>query len=467
MTGNEKSMVKDAVLFTGSFFLFIYIHLPLALRFGYDADEILDYTGSQMAQDVYLSCGRWGLVLWSWLVGDGIKPWSGGITAGVILCAALILQTKILFAPQTQSYYKAIYCAIYLACCQFAYTMSYSMQVEGFALAILFATLACFVLFATQSISYIRILSSIGLLFVALSFYQTSGLLFFTLFLCCMVQIANKTMFFKHLAILGGTCLGAIILFALSKAAILTFVQPCEEAMLFAKHHEQWTLSEGILHTKTAPIHLIINRFMQAVSCNKYLQICTFVSLLMWGYRMMRQRNFLKLCLMLAAIVIPYAATLFMYTEQRMLMFLPLFCAFCVTTVASRFAPAKHYRWMIPILAIICIFAAHKVSHMSLTERTKHDFNLMERYAQYYNAQKLMLDSGLNEQTGKIIVFERGWNRYAPDFYHSYPFKNFHLGTYKDYETYQHILNNMPCWPASGSIVRDENVILIKGQSRW
>lgn len=467
MTDSEKSLLKDAALFVGSFFLFIYIHLPIALRYGYNVDEIIDFTGSQMSRDIYLSCGRWGLVLWGWLVGSGMKPWSGGITAGLILSFALIVQTKILFTSKTPSYYKAIYCALYLACCQFAYTMCYSMQVEGFALAILFATLACFVIFATQAISFPRILSAIGLLFLALSFYQTSGLLFFTLFLCCMVQAENKTTIFKHLAILGGGCASAITLFLLTKAAILAFYQPCEEAVTFAKHHEAWILSEGIFHTETAPIHLIINRFMQAISCNKYLQICTFFSLIIWGYNMMRQRNFLKPWLLLAAIIIPYAATLFMYTEQHMLMFLPLFCAFCVTMTASRYAPAKHSCWMLPILAIICIFAAHKVSHMSLTERTKHDFNLMERYTQYYNARKLMHDSGLNEQTGKIIVFERGWNKCAPDFYHSYPFKNFHLGTYKDYETHKHTLDNMPSWPASGSIVRDENVILIKGQSRW
>ena len=129
--------------------------------------------------------------------------------------------------------------------------MCYSMQVEGFALSILFATLACFVLFSTQKFSFQRVLSSIGLLYVALSFYQTSGLLFFSLFLCCLLKaLDNSNLNLKKtLCLLAIICVSSIILFFLTKKLIL-FIYNCQDiAISFTQNHEENNLKQGILFT--------------------------------------------------------------------------------------------------------------------------------------------------------------------------------------------------------------------------
>ena len=64
-------------------------------------------------------------------------------------------------------------------------------------------------------------------------------------------------------------------------------------------------------------------------------------------------------------------------------------------------------------------------------------------------------------------MFEIGWNPKAPDFYHSYPFKNFHMGTHRDYAKHEEALKKMPTWPADGSVIIDQENVIIKAGLHW
>ncbi|MBR5523267.1 MAG: glucosyltransferase domain-containing protein [Akkermansia sp.] len=471
ISDNEKWNSKDFFLYIGSIILFIYIHLPLTLRMGYDADEILDFSGSDIARDTYLTCGRWGHVIWGYLVGDGLKPWSGGITAGLILCLALVLQTKILFASNTHYSYKGVYCALYLACSQFAYFLSFSMMAEGNALGIFFATLACYILFfQSPHFTLKRILLSIGCLYVALSFYQTSGLLFFTLFCCCLRPYVNdKKKIIKYGTILGLICLASLVLFFITKKIIVGLHIPQNEcALSCTKSYENSLMKAGILHSEASLLHLLKLRFLMTLALNPYLFICTIIALVVWTYHTLQQRNYRVAILLAIALTIPYVATLFVCTWRRMLCFVPLISAFIITLTVSFNRDTKPLKKVyLPIVAILCIFAAHKVSNMALTERTRHDSNLLTRFSQYSEGRKLLFSSGMNEKT-PIFIFEKNGGHFM-DFYHSYPFKNLHLGTHAEYEKHKDTLKNMPSWPAPGCIQISHGCIIIKADDnhRW
>lgn len=462
----QKKLIKDFILYFGSFFIFLYIHLPLTLRFGVDPDEIIDYTGSSIARDIYLAFGRWGIVLWGDLVGAGLKMWSGGATAGLILCFALLLQTKLLFQENGQYKLKIIFCTLYLASCQFAYSLHYSMQAEAFALSILLATLACFVLFYNQPIiNPWRVIFSTILLFLGLSFYQTAGLLYYCLFCLCTLSLPRKKVLL-NLAVLSIVCSCSLILFCLAKKLILICQIPSSTAIEFVQEHLSDSLSRGIIYTKASLLHLLKNLFLCTKSCNAYIQFSSLISLFIVSYNLIRQREFIKLCIVTITIAAPYLFLLLIEPSPRMLSFLPLIAAFFIVQAIQQLPPKPLFRRTgYFILAIFCIFGSHKVATQCLLEKIRHENNILERFAQYHEARKLILQSG--QTKAKIIVFEIGWNRKAPDFYHSYPFKNFHMGIHKDYDKHKDTLKKMPMWPADGSIAVDQGDVIIKGGLHW
>ncbi len=462
----QETLIKDTLLYLGSFFIFLYIHLPLTLRFGFDPDEIIDYTGSAIARDTYLASGRWGIVVWGDFVGAGLKMWSGGATAGLILCFALLLQTKLLFQKNGQYKLKIIFCTLYLASCQFAYSLHYSMQAEAFALSILLATFACFILFYNQqTIKAKRVIFSTIFLFIGLSFYQTAGLLYYCLFCLCTLSFSRKKVLL-NLAALCIACLGSLFLFYIAKKLILICQLPSSTAIEYTQEHLSHSLSRGIIYTKASLLHLLKNLFLCTKTCNAYLQVSFLISLLIISYNLIRQKELFKLCLVGITIATPYLFLLLMEPSPRMFSFLPLIAAFFIVQAITQLPPKPLFRHTgYFILAIFCIFGSHKVATQCFVERIEHDNNILERFAQYNEARKLMLQSG--KQKAKIIVFEIGWNRKAPDFYHSYPFKNFHMGTHKDYDKHKETLNKMPEWPADGSIVINQGDVIIKGGLHW
>lgn len=455
-----------------SFLLFIYIHLPLILRWGYNCDEILDYRGTNIARDTYLAFGRWGIVAWNAIVSDGMKPWSGGVTAGIILSIALLIQTKILFPKEEQIKHRFIYCTLYLASCQFAYMLSFSMLIEGFALSVLFASLACYLFYDCTIRSIYRFPLTAVCLIGALSCYQTSGLVFFALACCKFMTIEQKKHPLKSLFLFAGICLTSLSIFFLIKYLIHTLHLPCNEAIEFTKAHEAYHLNAGILGQDADISELTMNRLGVALQCNIYIILCAIVALGVLILRLIYAGKWVNLCTLAIALAGTLCASLLTAANPGMYFFVPVYTSFIIVYAISDIKWHLHpYVRMCgyALLSIFCIYAAHKVSGMALIERTHHENCLLDKFAQYLEARKLHSNlTGAAAKTAvNIIVFEPDWNIKAPNFYNSYPFQNFKLGTMNDYEKHKEALQVMPSWPATGSIREHKGDIIIKGTNGW
>ncbi len=456
---------NNIILVAFSFLLYIYIHLPLTLRFGYNCDEVLDLRGTSIARDVYLACGRWGIVAWNSIVSDGMKPWSGGITGGLILCLALLFQTKLLFPNEDQLKNRIIYSTLYLASCQFAYMLHYSMMIEGVALSILFASFACYIFYDHSIRKFYRHIFTILFLYFSLSCYQTSGLVFFALACCKLMALKNDTNYTKtfiSLAIISAT---SLLMFSLTKHTILTLHIPCDSAIEFTKEHEKATLAGGIFNPKTTFINSLIFRFTVGLQCNIYIIFCACVAFCLMIYNIIFERKWLLLYTLSIAVMGTLFAILLTSAHPRMYLFLPVLTSFFITYNI----PAKTNTYMSKagygLLIIFCIYASHKVAGMALDERTAHEKMLFDKLSQHLEVRKFVNDNPQLTHS-RIVIFESGWNIKAPNFYNSYPFKNLHLSTQQDYENHKDAIEAMPTWPSPGSIREHKGEIIIKGLNR-
>lgn len=157
---------KDIKLCILIFLVYVCIYGFMSLRLGMAGEEVLAIAGEP--DDIYRAGGRWGHSLYRQLTYLGTVPYGAGIVAGLYISIALIIQTKIL--KFTGTWAPVIYSILYLCCLQWIYQLRYSNQSDSLGLAILFITVAVYLL---QEKGWIRTLASVVLITLAISVYQS------------------------------------------------------------------------------------------------------------------------------------------------------------------------------------------------------------------------------------------------------------------------------------------------------
>lgn len=464
----NAKLIEWVLTFVVFYILYLYIHIALIPRMGYDVDEILDFNGTQVARDVYLACGRWGHVLWGKIVGGGLLPWSAGLTSGVFLCIATIIQAKLLFPEHLK--HRLIYGVCVLASMQHAYLLKYSMQSEGYALSVLFATLACvFVISKNTRKVVTNVISATFFLLLAMSFYQISGAVFIVLFccsLCVRTERIEKKQILKLIFVGGVAFLG---FFAIKNAIICGNI-PDNDIIKFVEKYEKfrikyWFLESGNVYALVADA--LYELYAAVRDLNGYLLSLFLVFVLPVLYGAYRRNEKLKLFILCGVILLPLLLSCVFVMRARMMMFLPVLASYVIVRFVSIYGNfVKRLSFVLwGILFLCCITASHRVASIARDEQRMHDSNLIERSIQHAAALRYADEQGCRNV--RILVFEDGWGDLDPDFYHAYPFKNFHLGTFKDKAKHKSVLDEMPRWPSPGCIRYNEGDIIIKANSRW
>ncbi len=168
-SGLNSATAKN-VLWGGAFFLLYVLIYGLFLpRFGLHQDEVLDFDGS--ATGTYIGAGRWGMALYRTLFGGGAVPWAAGIMAGLFLCSAIVLQTKLLRLDTPGL--KFCYGALMLGMPQFESMLVYSFLADAVALGFVLCSLTCLLLFRKGSLPLSHWLLAILLMSVVIGIYQS------------------------------------------------------------------------------------------------------------------------------------------------------------------------------------------------------------------------------------------------------------------------------------------------------
>ena len=129
----SRSAFRNLLLWGMLMLIFLFIYGAMAVRGGYHWDETLDFAGQGMY--TYLANGRWGLVLWRCIFGHGCAVWLNSLLAGGLLCAAIIVQLRVLRVEHTGA--QLVYALLYMLQIQFAYQMDYAYQCDATAAGIL------------------------------------------------------------------------------------------------------------------------------------------------------------------------------------------------------------------------------------------------------------------------------------------------------------------------------------------
>ncbi len=162
------SFPSEGALFAFFFVLYLCIYGLMSFRLGRGVEEacVMSFPASD---DVAIANGRWGIWLWGILIGRGAYPVAAGVAAGVFISAALVVQTCLLGLQKR--WQQVAYGIFYLTCTQWIFQLRYSHQSAAVALSFLLGTLA---VAALQGSGWrMKTLSLLGIA-GALSTYQTN-----------------------------------------------------------------------------------------------------------------------------------------------------------------------------------------------------------------------------------------------------------------------------------------------------
>ncbi len=167
--GMRSSNIKN-IMWGGLYFiLYVLIYGLYLPRLGLTQDEVVDFDGS--AVGIYIGNGRWGLALYRTLVGGGAAPWAGSIMAGLYLCTAIVLQTRLLRLNTPGL--KFCYGSLMLGMTQFKSMLIFSVQSDAIAFGFVLCTLTCLLLFRKGTLLLSHWLMAILMLCLAIGFYQS------------------------------------------------------------------------------------------------------------------------------------------------------------------------------------------------------------------------------------------------------------------------------------------------------
>lgn len=273
-------------------------------------------------------------------------------------------------------------------------------------------------------------------------------------------------------------CACALALFMAVKACILNSGIVSAEIMDFCRSYEQYVIKGFLFNSSTSSFAEMLGQNMKGVMgqmlhCNSNTALLSGVCAVVVQLRIYMQQNarmrekikqFAVYALTLGTPLVIYSV--FLNEMTRAYLFLPMLEA-SVCSLALK--DVRLPKWGIAIMAVClsltCIKAAHRVSRYAAEQRARFEPWDLSHHLQYRDAQRYAISHGMDPKKARVMLVEVFPVQSTPDFYAKYPlYPNFHMATGKDKEKHAEILEQMPTWPAEGSIVESQGEIIIKGE---
>ena len=477
----KTSPFRDWVVWGCLLAVFMFIYGAMLVRGGYHWDETLDFAGN--ALETYVANGRWGLVLWRCLFGMGCAVWCSGLLAGMLLCASLVLQGRLLCLNHVGL--QLLYGIIYLLQIQFAYQMDYFFLCDATAFGLLGVTAAVYLL---EQGGKWRSVAATLLVTWAVAIYQCLVLNFVVLVGLLILRdvYAGQAM---HLLRRGVytvvVCVAAVSLWVLVKIPVQLLLPVDADSLAFCQEYAQR-----------------LNCRIQLFSSEWYLYIgrmfSTMVQHACWPANYDGEPFYLGATA--ALLVLLVAAVRIKGMQRKVLAFvLPLslwlapFCMYMVigatwpcyphTKLAQPVVLAglcllavPHLRWSplwrgvgAGVLALCLVQASSLVSRHAAGMQAAFEERLLRLHHAETEAVRVAIENGILLEKGCILYYPayHNWekNGYV-DFCGDYPALLYMKGA-TDHELYcakhREHLRHMPAWPAKGAIKVVDDTVIIKG----
>ena len=400
------------ILWGGAFFLlYILIYGLLLPRLGLHWDEVLDFDGS--ATGTYIGAGRWGMALYRTLFGGGTVPWAAGIMAGLYLCTAIVLQTKLLRLDTPGL--KFCYGALMLGMPQFESMLVYSFQSDAIALGFILCTLTNLLLFRKGTLPLSCWLLAILLMSLAIGIYQA------LLFYGCALAIGSWLVRrrekespspYRLAYRFGLTFLLAFILYYILRATTLALPLASEEQLEYCLQYQQgmtqWgtflglTLTQKLLFLAHYLKYMVYSE-LGLMYAGQWIYTTALIPLFLLVLRHLKQKetwNTRLYCLIALALlwVLPHIMIILLGTYQgaRVNLPEPLCCAllWIIWLKNAALTPALKRTGGI-LLIFILIQSCYTVSRNAWQEELNHERNIHDMRQLCADARRFAAEKGI------------------------------------------------------------------------
>ena len=478
---------NDIIVFACLFFVYLYIYGGVFSYLSYNSDEMLDFYG--YGTYTYLAFGRWGLAAWRLLVGEGPATWTVGITAGIFLVASILVQVRILKLSNTLM--QIVYGVLYLSVFQFAWQLSYSMQGDAVAGAMLSVSIAAYLtLFSGKYI--VRCISAVCFLTFGIAVYQNLFLNYVILILLFLLRnmISRENRFLWGTLFLSGIICGiSLVLWLLVKFLILYFADIPESVILYCNGYNSAMIGWGgtIVQMLLCIGHCFKEMCFMAAWPNSYdgewIYAFSLIPLLIFFVIVLRLKTtcFFKAIAIFFSVVVyllPFVLILILCKVWPLRPWVrvsePLaFAGIWSLVLPSIWKQLTQWRCFVAILLILfTVRAGIWVSRYADSEKLKYDAVTSRMLQIEFDGLRAAAEMGVHVSKGDILVFSNVKNvlenpRYSNEpYYFDWAvlplFRYLKIATHpSEYREHEEVLKDMPKWPAKGSIRESKGVIII------
>ncbi len=477
----SRSAFRNLLLWGMLMLIFLFIYGAMAVRGGYHWDETLDFAGQGMY--TYLANGRWGLVLWRCIFGHGCAVWLNSLLAGGLLCAAIIVQLRVLRVEHTGA--QLVYALLYMLQIQFAYQMDYAYQCDATAAGILATSWAALQL---QKGGLRHLFYATAAVLFAIAVYQSLALNFVVLLGLVMLQKITDGQSATALHTIGRACLAcaiALVLWFAVKTALISLISVPDNVLTYCREYaERINYREQLF---SAEWYLYLFRMLGAMAHD---------ALLPFTYDGEPFYAASTIAGIILAIVLLRRAKGGLQTTGGLLLLLGLWIApFSMYMVVGETWPCYPHTklaqpivlagfWMIALRHLpgcawwrrlgVCALVVCSIQAASLV--TRHAENLQARFEERLHrlqlaesqGVRLAIESGITPKKGCILYYAdtQNWRSGGlVDFCGDYPALLYMQGATDAqlYRLHKQHLQEMPEWPAHGAVRVVGDKVIIKG----
>lgn len=464
----ENRSFRDVPYALFCFALYLFIYGFLIFRFGMHQDEILDYDGRALG--TYVGAGRWMLGIWRLLLPGGYLPFSGGLIAGLFISLTLVCQTKIL--GFTEKLPRLVYACFYLGCIQFAWMLYYSFLSDALALGFLLCTGSVF--------SYLRghrLLSVICMAF-AIGVYQTNVLYMGVLFAAVLWRQSSECRVGRLCAGFAFCVLAALALWKVIAIVSCHFPWVSESQIQYQITYQRGMFLWGYLKEQNMAFlfivfgHLLLEAGKNLLGLTydgQWVYATTLLPVSFLAWKALREARVVVKCrkLLLLTVIwtLPFGFLVIMGTQQgpRTDLAEPLACALLWVLAISHFDFSDNYRGKVVcyvLLGMLVLKSSVRVSVMARDEM----YGFREAAATLHAIETcgIMLANHEGVDIERILLVgspkpgsprPQAYLGSAPTWYLNYIKSPFLVTAQEsDIAPHREILEEMPAWPAPGSI---------------
>lgn len=482
-TNNQsKPLKEEGRWFILYFCVFLLVYGYTIMRFGLDTDDIHDFFGQEGG--LYTAAGRWCVVLWRFIFGEGACLWAAGITAGLLISGVILAQCHLL--KLTGNLQRLLYGGFYLSCSQFNHMLQFSFLCDTMAASFLAVTGAVWLL---QKDGLKPMLLSTVLLTFAFGTYQANCFYFTTLFLAVelrKIQLGEDAegfkKRFKKLICIG--FMAAAVWFVIFKLAVLLpFVT--EEQVRFATGYQSSIHYWGQFFASDwqQKLYLVMGACTLGLFC-KWTGLVAFIAVAILGKNYIKQLGYKKakfpILLLVLICMSPYGLNfaLMRYHEEWSAIAEPVLIASVwtlITTAPFKTSPAM-LRYLLIFLAFSLVKGMYANAAWARNERHGHEMLMAEIQEMRSASNAAAIHAGLEK--ANVVLLGNPWLReninpqasdstlpwaYVLRYYLRYlKLQNIHVGSKEEHEKHQAIFETMPTWPATGSIMVVGDEVLIR-----